>query len=30
MASLKLEGKLDHERIFFREDGQPFHDLQIQ
>lgn len=29
-SRLKLEGKLNHERIFFREDGQPFHDLQVQ
>lgn len=29
-SRMKLEGKLDHEHIFFREDGQPFHDLQVQ
>lgn len=29
-SRLKLEGKVDHERVFFREDGQPFHDLQVQ
>lgn len=29
-SALKLAGKIDHDRIFFREDGQPFHDLQVQ
>lgn len=29
-SRMKLEGKIAHERVFFREDGQPFHDLQVQ
>ncbi len=29
-SRLKLEGKIGHDRVFFREDGQPFHDLQVQ
>ena len=29
-SRLKLEGRVDHEHIFFREDGKPFNDLQVQ
>lgn len=29
-ARLKLEGRIAHDRIFFREDGNSFHDLQVQ
>ena len=28
-SRLKLAGKIDHDRIFFRKDGQPFHDIQL-
>ena len=26
----KLEGVIEHDSVFFREDGKPFHDLQVQ
>lgn len=29
-SELTLAGKIIHDRIFFREDGQPWHDLQVQ
>lgn len=29
-SRMKLAGELAHDHIFFREDGQPFHDLQVQ
>jgi len=29
-SRLKLAGKIDHDFVFFRQDGKPFHDLQIQ
>lgn len=29
-AKLKLAGKVDHDRLFIKADGQAFHDLQVQ
>jgi hypothetical protein len=29
-AKLKLAGKVNHDKLFIKEDGAPYHDLQVQ
>jgi integrase len=29
-AKLKLAGKVDHDKLFIKDDGKPYHDLQVQ